>query len=168
MAEKDQIYNGKMKYKGIFSFKDFYKFCHTWLVDEAGLMITENKYSEKITGDTKSIEVKWTGLKDMTDYFRYEIEVVMEIRGLSKVQINENGRKIDTNEGTNEMKVKGFLVRDYKGKFETTAFNKLLRGIYEKWVITARVDYFKEKIFNDTGDFLAQAKAFLDLEGKKA
>ncbi|MBI2044189.1 hypothetical protein HYT24_02390 [Candidatus Pacearchaeota archaeon] len=167
MGEEDTIYSSKIKYNGIFSFKDFYSFCYGWLTDEVGLTIVESKYSEKITGDSKRIEVKWGGSKDMTDYFQFKMSIDFDVQGLTKVEVNENGKKIETNKGSVEVKVKGVLVRDYKGKFETTPFNKFLRGIYEKWVITSRIDQFKEKVFKDSDEFLGQAKSYLDLEGKK-
>ncbi|MEK6847833.1 MAG: hypothetical protein AABX50_01770, partial [Nanoarchaeota archaeon] len=63
--------------------------------------------------------------------------------------------------------IKGILVRDYNGKFETTAFKKFLRSIYEKWVIPSSIDEYQAKIASDSDGFLNQAKAYLDLEGKK-
>ena len=167
MAEKDTIFSSKIKYSGIFSFNDFYEFCYSWLSDELGLTMTEKKYSEKLAGDTKTIDIEWTGNKKYTDYFRYEISVDFQITGLKKVEVTQNGVKVNTNSGSVEIKVKGVLSRDYEGKFETSAFNKFLRGIYEKWVIPGRITEFNTKVANDSSDFLDQAKAWLDLEGKK-
>ncbi|MBS3071306.1 hypothetical protein J4407_03335 [Candidatus Pacearchaeota archaeon] len=167
MAEKDTVYSSKIKYSGVFSFKDFYKFCYEWLTEETGLTITENKYSEKISGDSKSIEIKWSGTREMTDYFKIEADVSFMVMGLTKVEVNENGKKIETNKGTVQLGIKSSLVRDYNGKFETTAFNKFLRGVYEKWVIPSRINEFQGKISSDSDEFLAQAKAYLDLEGKR-
>ena len=49
MAEKDTVFSSTVKYKGIFSFRDFYKFCYEWLTEETGLNpFSEEKYSEKI------------------------------------------------------------------------------------------------------------------------
>ena len=71
------------------------------------------------------------------------------------------------NNGLVEMKVKGSLIRDYDGKFEKTASRKFMRSIYEKWVIPSRINQFEEKLVSDCDEYLAQAKAFLDLEGKR-
>ncbi len=167
MAEKDTVFSSRVRYKGIFSFSDFYNFCHQWLTEETGLKVSEDKYSEKISGDSKKIEIKWTGEKKITDYFRFDAKVEFNIVGLKKVEISKEGTKVETNQGTVQVKIKGILVRDYKGKFETTAFNKFLRGIYEKWIITSRIEEFENKIAEDCDEFLSQAKAYLDLEGKK-
>jgi hypothetical protein len=167
MAEKETVFSSKIKYSGVFSFKDFYNFCYQWLTEEIGLYVMETKYSEKIAGDSKTIEVRWEGQMDMTDYFRFEADVSFNIVGLKKVEIAQEGVKVDSNKGSVEIRVKGTLVRDYNGKFETSAFSKFLREIYEKWVIKPRIDEFAGKIVSDCDEFLAQGKAYLDLEGKK-
>jgi hypothetical protein len=167
MAEKDKIFSSKMKYSGIFNFADFYKFCYEWLRDETGTPISENKYSEKIAGDAKNIEIEWVGVRDLTDYFRMEIKVTFRITGLTNVEITEGSRKVKTNKGIIEMSVSGNLIRDYDGKFERNGFQKFLRGVYEKSVIPARVEQFKEKIIEESDEYLSQAKAYLDLIGKR-
>ena len=57
MAEQDTIFSSSIKYSGLFSFASFYKFCYDWLSEEAGLDMSEGKYVEKISGDSKSKEI---------------------------------------------------------------------------------------------------------------
>jgi hypothetical protein len=167
MAEKDTIFESKVKNSGIFNFPDFYKFCYDWLADEAQLDIQEEKYIEKLSGDSKNVDVVWEGTRKVTDYFKFSIKVSFRILGLRKVEIQREGIKEKTNDGSIEMKVKGTLIRDYEGKFETTGFMKFIRSIYEKWVISSRINEYEGKLIGDCDEFLTQAKAFLDLEGKK-
>lgn len=167
MAEKDTLFSSKIKYNGILDFAEFYKFCYNWLVEEAGLSIGEDKYAEKISGDSKNIDISWSGSKKITDYFKEEVKVSFQIIGLTKIEIVKEGKKIKTNNGSVEVKIKGVLVRDYEGKFETTPSKKFMRSIYEKWVIPSRLSEFEGKVVGDCDEFLSQAKAFLDLEGKK-
>jgi hypothetical protein len=167
MSEKETIFSSKISYKGVFSFKEFYKFCYDWLNEEAGLSIHEDKYGEKLSGDSKEISVEWTGEKKMTDYFKFEAKITINAKDMTKVEINKSGAKVDMNKGSVEVKIKGNLIRDYEGKFETTAFNKFLRSIYEKWVIPSRIEHYEDKIIGNCDEFLSQAKAYLDLEGKR-
>jgi len=166
--ERDTIFKTSLKKVGIFDFKDFYKFCYQWVVEEIGNWTTfsEDKYSEKIKPKGKEIDVEWNGTKKITDYFRFDIKVVFEVKYLNEIEIVEKGKKIKTNEGEVKLKVEGYLVRDYDGKFEKTASLKFLRSLYEKWVIKSRVDQFEGKVFGDCNEFLSQAKAWLDLESK--
>src|SRR3989344_344048 len=114
MSEKETVFSSKVKYGGIFSFKDFYKFCYDWLKEEAGMdPLSETKYEEKIAGDAKNIAVEWKGEKEVTDYFKFEVEVKFKIDMLSNVEINQRGAKISTNKGAITIEIKGNLVRDY-------------------------------------------------------
>lgn len=168
MAEKDNVFSSSTKIRGIFNFSDFYKFCYDWLTEEIGMeIVSEDKYSEKIKGNEKEIDVEWTGEKKFTDYFKFEIKVVFEIKNLEDIEVVKEGKKIKTNQGEVKVKIKGNLVKDYEGKFEKTATLKFMRSVYEKWVITSRVEQFEDKIGEDCAEFVAQMKAWLDLEAKR-
>lgn len=168
MAEEETIFNSKIRHVGLFQFSEFYKFCYNWLRDETNLTtFSEDKYSEKLKGEAKEIDIKWTGHRDITDYFRIKIEVIFAIKNLTQVKIKKGGVEIDSNKGDIEVKVKGMLVKDYLGKFEMSAFKKFLRSFYEKYIILSTVKEFRGRIVADCDEFLTQAKAYLDLEGKK-
>jgi hypothetical protein len=167
MAEKDTVFSSKVKYNGIVDFPEFYKFCYDWLDQEVELDVAEEKYQEKISGDAKNIDIEWMGVRKVTDYFRFDVKITFQVLGLTKLEIVQDGRKIKTNKGSVEIKIKGILVKDYEGKFEVNATRKFMRGVYEKWVIPSRVEEFENKIIGDCDEFLSQAKAFLDIEGKR-
>ncbi len=167
MAEKEEIFSSKVGYNGIFSFSEFYNFCYDWLTEEVGLGISEDKYAEKLQGDSKNIDVEWTGEKKITDYFKFQVKVQFKITGLAKVEVLRGKTKVRTNQGGVKVATKGILIRDYKGKFEKSGFQKFLRAIYEKWVIHARIEQMEDKLVGACDGFLSQAKAYLDLEGKR-
>jgi len=167
MVEADTVFSSKVKYKGVFSFVDFYKFCYDWVTEEIGLNLSENKYEEKISGNKKNLEIEWTGEKELTDYFKFQAKIKIRVTGLENVDVTKSNVKISTNKGTIQIDVKGIVLRDYKGKFERTAFQKFSRSIYERWIITSRIDEYNDKIAEDCDEFLSQAKAYLDLEGKR-
>lgn len=167
MAEKDKIYSSKIKYAGIFNFSEFYRFAYDWMVEETGLVVMEDKYIERLNGDSKNIDIEWTGIRKVTDYFKFEVKILFRIIALKKVEVVQNNTKVKTNEGSVEVKCAGTLIRDYQGKFEKSAFQKFLRAIYEKWIITARVADYEDKLAGNCDELLAQLKAYLDLEGKK-
>ncbi len=167
MAEKEQIFSSKIKSKGFFDFPEFYKFCYLWLNEEKEFDLAETAYKEKIKGDAKEIDIEWKGSSKRTDYFKFEIKVEFKILGLTDVEIVKDGIKIKTNNGEVELKIKGTLVRDYDGKFEKSSTQKFLRSVYEKWIIPSRIDEYETKLISTCDEFLSQAKAFLDLSGKR-
>ena len=167
MAEKDTIFSSSVKSTGIFPFRDFYNFCYDWLTEEIGLDVSEEKYKEKLSGNEKEIEIVWVGTKKVTDYFKFEVKVDFIIKHMVDVELVKDSVKRKSNKGEIQVKVKGTLIRDYNGKFETTAFKKFLRSTYEKWVIPSRIDEFQEKVAQECDEYLNQVKAYLDLEGKR-
>lgn len=168
MAEEETVFSSKVSYNGIFSFKDFYSFCYSWLTEETGLGLSEGKYSEKLAGDIKNIDIEWSGSKNITDYFKSKVSITFSIKGLAQIKVKKDGVEVDSNKGSVEIKVKGVIIKDYQGKFEMTGFRKFLRSIYEKYVIPSSVKEFKGRIADDCDEFLGQAKSYLDLEGRKS
>jgi len=168
MVEKEVIFGSKIKNTGPVNFKEFYRFCYDWLTDESNLIVIEEKYVEKISGDIKAMDIVWTGFRKITDYFKFEIKVTWRITNMREIEIVKDGKKVKMNDGAVEIKVKGTLIRDYESKFEQSAFKKFLRGVYEKWVIPSRIEQYEDKLIEDADEFLDQAKAYLDLEGQKA
>ena len=167
MTEKKQIFSSKVKYDGIFSFSGFYKFCYDYLTEEFDFNIAETKYAEKITGDAKEIKIEWEGERKVTDYFKYIIKVEFNIIGLKNVEVQKEGKKIQTNKGMIEINMKGILVSDYEGKYDTSPPLRFFRGVYEKWIIPSTIEQIEEKLVSHCDRFLGEAKAYLDLEGKR-
>ena len=169
MAEKDSIYSTSLKAKNVvFDFGEYYKFCYDWLMKEIILnSFAEKVYSEKISGDSKEVEVKWEGSKKISDYFRLDVKVEMRILGLKKVEVTKaDGSKKKADQAMeNKITIKGVLVRDYQGKFEKTPFLKFLRGMYERWIVPERINQVEAKIVGDLEEFTGQIKAYQALEG---
>ena len=94
MPEKDVVFKSKIKFNGIFLFKDFYIFCNDWLTSETDLLMSETKYKEKISGDSKKVDIEWIGFRKLTDYFRFDIKVVFQCLNLTEVEIQEGSKKI--------------------------------------------------------------------------
>jgi hypothetical protein len=166
-GEEDTIFSSKIKFNGIFSFKDFYKFCYDWLTEENNWEVKEEKYQEKLSGDSKDIDVEWAFSKKVTDYFKFKGKIKFKINALTNIEIMQGEAKVKTNKGSVEISIKGILQRDYEGKFDRTSYRKFLRSVYDKWVIPSRIDQFEGRLLSQCDDFLGQAKAYLDLEGQK-
>ncbi len=166
MSEKDTIFSGKIKQAGLFNFKDFYSFVYEWL-EEDGYFVVEKQYSEKIAGDSKDIEIRWEARKKVSDYFRFTIKIDWRILGMKSVEAQKGDKKIKTNTGILEIKFTGVLERDHEGQWETNAFMKFLRGVYDRYIIRSRIEDYEGKLYDETQEIVDQCKAFLVLETKK-
>jgi hypothetical protein len=166
MSEKDKICEGKVKHDGIFDYKDVYRFLYTWLTDFEYIM-EERNYTEKIKPEGKEVEIHWIGKRKISDYFRFILKIDWLILGMTNVEIMKDNIKVKANKGVLEIKVTGFLEKDWENRWENTAYMRFLRGIYDKFIIRGRIETYEDKLAEEMDEFVSQMKAFLALEGLK-
>ena len=166
MSDYETIYASKIKHTGPFDFKELYKWCFFWLSEETNLKVKEDRYIEKQGADTKGVDIFWTGTREVTPYFRFDVKIQWRITNMKDIEIQKDGQKIKTQTGSVEIKIKATLVRDYKNQFETSSYIQPFRNIYDKWIIPGRIDEMETKLIGDCNEFLDQGKAYLELEGQ--
>ena len=166
MAEKDQIFSGKMKYTGIWDFKETYRFIYSWFIDK-GYKILEKGYTEKIKADGKEIEVHWEAKRKISDYFRFVIKADWLILGMTDTEVQKESVKMKMNKGYIEIKFTAILEKDYEHRWENSGFLKFLRGVYDRYIVKSRIDYYEDKLLQETDEVIAQTKSFLAIEGKQ-
>ena len=166
MSEKDKVTESKVKWGGIFDFKGIYQFAYRWL-DEEDYWIEEKKYVEELSGDAKKVEILWVATKKISDYFKNELKLNWRIVGMTNVEVDRNGKKEKMNKGTFEVKISSSLIKDWGSTWDTNAFMKFLRGVYDKFIIEGRIKSYEIKVFKDGDDLAEQMKAYLALEGMK-
>lgn len=163
MAEKDKVYKGKLKQAGIFNFKDFYSFSYDWLVEE-NYDVFERRYSEKVAGDSKDIEIEWEAMKEVSDYFRFVIKMEWKILGMKKVKVKRGDKEETMDTGSVEIKFSGTIVKDYESRWESTPVLKFMRGVYDRYIIKRRIDEYEIKLMGEIEELIAQCKSFLAME----
>lgn len=167
MADKDQLVKEKVEHTGVFDFKNFYTYAHSWLRDKEDYGVVEEKYSEKVSGDAREITIEWKATKKMSDYFKVEIGVKIEVKDLKDVEVEIDGKKSKMNKGKVSVEIKGTLVKDPDSKWDTTPTNRFFRDIYNRYIIPGRIDAMQGKVVGDVISFKEELKAFLELSGKR-
>lgn len=163
MVEKDNVIPAqKVRHKGLFDFAEAYRFCYTWFLDN-GYDLVEKNYTEKITAKGKEIEIEWFALRKISDYFRFTIKTNWRVLGMTDAEVEENGKKIKINSGDIEVKFTIVLEKDYEAKWEGSAFLKFLRGVYDKYIIRARIDQYEGKLVGEVNELISQMKSFFAL-----
>jgi hypothetical protein len=165
MAEKSEVYKGVVKHKGFWNYSEIYKFAYAWLKDE-GYNISEDNYTEKVTSFGKEIAIKWTSKKKVSDYFRNIITVSWHILGMTDSEIERAGKKEKTNKGEIKLTFTATLERDYEKRWEDKPFWKMMRGVYDKYVIRTTMDEYEDRLQSKVLKFIEETKSFLQLEGK--
>ncbi|MBS3093713.1 hypothetical protein J4456_03995 [Candidatus Pacearchaeota archaeon] len=164
MAEKDKVFKGKLKQTGIVSYKDIYEYMYHMFMDD-GYDVIETRYSEVNRGDSKNVEIMWTMSKTISSYFKFQISLFFLVAGLKKVTIKKDGQDVQAESATIEMDFTGTLTKDYNNEWES-GIMKILRDIYDKYIIKNRIEDYESKLNDDVQEFLAQIKAFMTLEGQ--
>ena len=166
MSEKDRIIEEKISHSGIFDFKSFYSYAHDWFKEE-GYGVVEEKYSEKVSGNSRDITIEWMATKKLSDYFKIEIKIEFEINGLTDVEVEIDKQRKKMNKGKINAKISGVLVKDPESKWDKTPFNRFLRDVYNKYVIPGRVENMENIIKRSIINFKEEIKAFLELTGRR-
>lgn len=167
MTEKDLLIKERVEKDGLLSFKEFYRFAHSWFKDEQYEPIVEEKYQEKMSGGSRDMVIEWRTWKRISEYFQIEAWIKMEIFGMTEVEVEIDGKKKKMNKGRIMMEIKGSLIKDPDSKWDGTAMYRFIREMYDKYVIPAKVDRLEDKIKDDVRDFKEACKSFLELQGRR-
>ena len=162
MAEKNKVFETKVKNSGVFDFKEVYSFLYTLFTD-LEYSVEEKVYSEKTKGDKKEIDVTWLAKRKVSDYFRFQIKMDIKILAMSEIEVVKDGIKVKTNKGDFEMKIFAFLEKDYENRWENTAFLRFLRGIYDRYIVKSTLEGYEAQVSKEALDLADQAKAYFSL-----
>lgn len=164
MAEKSNVLKQSLKHKGFFNYSDLYNFCYNWFKDNQ-YALSEDVYTEKLSGFGKEILIEWTAAKKVSDYFKEKISIKWHILGMNDAEIAIGDKKEKTNKGEIGMKISADLISDYEDNWNKTPFYKFLRGIYDKYIIKNTADLNEDRLEDAATDFVNEIKSFLKLEG---
>jgi hypothetical protein len=165
MADKNEVMKESLKHNGFFSYRDLYNFCYAWLKNE-GYKLSEDEYLEKVAGSSKEVKIKWKASKKVTDYYKNVIEMKWHILGLTDAEVVENGKTIKTQKGEVKIVFEATLERDYEDNWDKRPFWKIMRAIYDKYIMRTTQDEFERKLMEKTISYIEEVKAFLNLEGR--
>ena len=167
MVERDVVLKEMVKFVGISDFKGAYEYSYEWLKSE-GFNVIEEKYTEKVSGDSKDIEVKWNADKKITDYFKIRLEIVWEIFGMTEVEVEIDGKRKRMNKfGEINIKIKGILERDWNSRWTSKPTHKFFKDIYYKYIVPERIEKKQLEVQEVVQNLNAEMKAYFDLTGKK-
>lgn len=165
MAQKKQVYKEALKQIGYWKYSDVYDMLFRWIKDR-GYKLVEDKYDEKLQGESKEIVIKWTANKKVTDYFKFQIVLDWHILGMEDAIVEIDGKKKKTNKGEVKITFKANIIKDYEKRWEDAPKWKFLRGIYEKYVIRETIDEFEDDLGDDVKEMISDLKAFLGIPGR--
>ena len=165
MAERDEIFKEKVEYSGIFNFAGLYNFVNSWLKEE-NYKVSEDKYSEKTSGNKRDIVIEWKAAKEISDYYKAEYKIKFEISDLTDVEVEIEGKTKTSNKGKATVEIKGAIIKDHKGKWQTSPFSRMARDIYNKYIVPSRTGAIEGAIIGKGKELKEEVKSFLEISGK--
>ena len=151
----------------MFNYTELYNFCYNWFKKDEDYLLYEEEYLEKLAGGAKEVKIKWKAEKKITDYYQFVFELKWHIIGMTDAEAEENGKKVKTNKGDLTIEVKAKLKRDYEETWDKKPFWKFLRGIYDRYIMRTTQDQYEIRLMQKAQEFVANTKAFLNMEGKE-
>ena len=167
MSDKERIVKEKLDYSGIFDFKGFYSFCYNWLKSEEEYDVAEEKYSEKVSGNARTIAVEWKGDKSISDYFKISIKLKFDFDNMVDVEVETDGVKKKLNKGSVKVEITGDLIIDQESKWDATPFYIFIRKVYDKYIIPSKIGDMQGKVAGLVVDLKENMKSFLEMSGRR-
>ncbi|MAG20261.1 hypothetical protein CL618_02410 [archaeon] len=164
MPEKDYVIVPWMKIKqsSTFSLDELYKMMYYWF-ERHDYVFKEKEYAEQRTQGSKLYEIRWYAERKVTDYIKFVIEVGLFFSGIKDVEVEKDGGKMKTQGGTVEMRFSAHLRKDYEGNWESSPVLKMIRGMYDKYIIGSRIEGYEDDLYEETYDLMNEVKAFLNM-----
>lgn len=155
----------KTKGKGIFDMGELYQNMKTWLdfqgYGDQEKTFQEEKYVERIKGESKQIEIRWRADNLFNEYVSYTLGITFFIVGLKDVQIEKDGNKVGSNKGEIEIRFNAKLNLDWKNKWKSP----FVQGIYNNYVIRDKIEEHKTDLYNKTYSLYDEVKKFFEMYG---
>ena len=168
MSEKEQVIREKVQHQGIFDFKGFYGFAHDWLKEEKEYGVVEEKYNEKVSGNTRDIKIEWLASKLLIENFNIEIKIKFDIGDLADVEVEVDSERKKMNKGKVEVEIRGTIVKDPDSKWDKSPFSRFMRDTYNKYVIPGRINNVENRIKTDVINLKEELKAFMELSARRS
>ena len=153
-----------VKSKGILLFDELYKKMKLWL-DYQGFgdeqtTFKEERFVQRLMGDSKQLEIRWRAEKMETDYVSYVITVTFFVMGLKEVEVEREGRKMKMNTGEADLRINTMLRTNKNKKFKNGSF---LLNIYENYFMKDEIEQHKIELYKKVYSFVDEIKGLLEI-----
>lgn len=172
MAGVYKVASPQIHYKDVFDARRLYLLLRDFM-DEEGYTdqfhtdaYLETFYQEmRHGGGKKSIRFWWRAatVPGQSEYFRYLLDVDVNLYNLHDVDIVRNNQKVRAQQGEIQIKIEGKLDMDYKHHFEHSSILKPFKKLFEKLIIKKDYEYHYLKVLDDVQKLELEIKTHLNL-----
>ncbi len=147
------------KENGYFDLEGLYKAWKEWFDDHKYFLNEKGQSGKDLPSKEREEKIEWVAQRDITDYIRFHIDIEMWVRRMSNVVIKVDGRKQKVQKGDLFIGFKGYIKKDYKGKWK----NEFLRQMYDRFLIKGKLIGYEGKLWAETNDFIGLTKKYVGM-----
>jgi hypothetical protein len=109
----------KIRYKGLFDWAGIYKLVYNWIVNRQ-FRFHEKRYKDKLdTPLGNELEVDVWGEKEVTEYYKYRMDVAYHLWESREIPVVINGKQTKLWQGRIEIKISGKVITDWQGHYKS-------------------------------------------------
>ena len=157
----------RIMFDGIFDWDEVYEFIVGWFKHRR-YFFEEKDYKYKIPSPAgPEEEFKWNGWRNITDYYRYSVDLQMKTYGIKKIEIVDKGKKRTMYKGKFILEFRGTVITDYQGRFTGSAFLESLKQFLDRFIFNRQMEnIWSDRLYYVILKFHARIKEYLDMESK--
>lgn len=160
MAEIDYVVPElKITEKSPFDLQELYHLLLDW-ASVQNYDFVEKGHEHEETEEGSSLMIKWILERKQDDYSEFCIEI--KISGSGIKEVIKGKHKLF--QGKITIKFESYIRKDYEERWEAKPFAKVIRGIYDKFVLGAHFAKYEKKLKDETYDIYEHTKSYLGLE----
>lgn len=134
-ADPMKIMFHRIERAGIFDMVHLYKQMREWFADNK-YTYTEKENTTKVKDKGIEIKLKMVGEREVTDYFKFEVDVRFLVVEVQKVKMKDK----ELDKGILSAFIRANLHFDYRHIWAKNKLAKLLRFIYNNFIIKRKID----------------------------
>jgi hypothetical protein len=142
------------KEQSYFDFDQMYTAWKDWF-DDHKYMLNEKGQTEGRSGPYMDKKIEWVAFRNVTSYVRFCIDIFLWVRRMRQVTIEHKGEKMKVWKGDLYIGFKGYLKKDYGGRWKNYEF---LRQMMDRYILKWQLSGYEGKIWAEANDLIAVSK----------
>lgn len=131
--------------------------------------VADKEHSEAVKSSGKDLIIEFEGVRDVTEYVQFKVNVKIVILRLIDVLVENPEGKEKKQQAEVEIGIRSWLVKNYKKTFkgkENSKIQEFSRQVYERFVAKKHFDDIKRKLVDETLILMEEVKESLNVPKK--
>jgi len=148
--------NYRITHKGPVEINKLFREIPKWF-NSFGYDFWENGLTQKDTGIGKEYMSDWKAERDINDYIKFKIVMKLFLKDITEVKVK--GEKVFI--AQTEIYFNSEMEKNYRGNFNKTKFQEILRQVYERYVRYQDLLEYEDKLAAECVDLVNLMKSSL-------